>query len=110
MAGTYPYVTSSNAGVGGVVTGLGVGLRIGRCIGVVKAYQTRVGAGPFPTEQADAQETDAGKSHKSSEFSAGAILRRIGKEFGVTTGRPRRCGWLDFVMLRRAVEVNSFTE
>jgi adenylosuccinate synthase len=98
--GTYPYVTSSHPGVGGVLTGLGVGPdAIERIVGVVKAYQTRVGAGPMPTEQ-------------SGEI--GDRLRGTGDqpwdEYGTTTGRPRRCGWLDGVTLRHAVRLNSVTE
>ncbi|NLG34686.1 MAG: adenylosuccinate synthase [Lentisphaerae bacterium] len=87
--GTYPYVTSSNAGSGGASTGSGVPPnRIGRVLGVLKAYTTRVGEGPFPTELNDA---------------AGEELRRAGREFGATTGRPRRCGWFDAVVARHAV-------
>jgi adenylosuccinate synthase len=86
--GTYPYVTSSNATSGGVATGLGVApTRIGGVVGVTKAYTTRVGSGPFPTEMPD---LDA------------QALRERGKEFGAVTGRPRRCGWLDLVVLRFA--------
>lgn len=95
-AGTYPYVTSSNTGLGGVFTGLG-GLRpknIVSILGVVKAYTTRVGAGPFPSEL-------------SNEL--GAKLQSVGKEFGVTTGRPRRCGWLDLKLLKYSAAVNSYT-
>ncbi|KAJ1840739.1 Adenylosuccinate synthase, partial [Coemansia sp. RSA 2703] len=84
--GTYPYVTSSNTGVGGVCTGLGIPPnKIGSVIGVAKAYTTRVGGGPFPTELVD---------------EVGQKLRDVGAEYGVTTGRPRRCGWLDLVVLR----------
>jgi adenylosuccinate synthase len=86
--GTYPYVTSSNATSGGVATGLGVApTRIGGVVGVTKAYTTRVGSGPFPTEMPD---LDA------------QALRERGKEFGAVTGRPRRCGWLDLVVLKFA--------
>jgi adenylosuccinate synthase len=93
--GTYPYVTSSNATSGGVCTGLGIGpSRINRALGIVKAYTTRVGEGPFPTELFD----DVGKS-----------IQKKGAEFGATTGRPRRCGWLDMVALRYAMRVNGFT-
>ena len=93
--GTYPYVTSSSATVGGVCTGVGVGpTRIETVLGVVKAYTTRVGSGPFPTEQ---------------ENEIGAYLQKKGGEFGATTGRPRRCGWLDMVALRHSVRVNGFT-
>jgi len=89
--GTYPYVTSSNTGLGGIATGTGFSpRRIGRVWGVVKAYTTRVGSGPFPTELPGA---------------IGEDLRRRGREFGATTGRPRRCGWLDLVALRHTVRV-----
>lgn len=87
--GTYPYVTSSNASSGGASTGSGVPPnRMDRVVGVLKAYLTRVGEGPFPTELLDA---------------TGEELRRIGREFGATTGRPRRCGWFDVVAARHAV-------
>jgi adenylosuccinate synthase len=93
--GTYPFVTSSNTTVGGAATGTGVGPRaVDYVLGIVKAYTTRVGAGPFPTELAD----DVGKH-----------LGSVGAEFGATTGRPRRCGWFDAVLLRRAVFTNSLT-
>ncbi len=94
--GTYPYVTSSNATAGGACTGSGVGpSRINKVIGVVKAYTTRVGEGPFPTE-----------------FSKGlmGIIRDKGKEFGATTGRPRRCGWFDALIVKQAVMVSGITE
>jgi adenylosuccinate synthase len=94
--GTYPYVTSSNPTAGGVCTGAGFGpTRIDDIIGVAKAYITRVGAGPFPTELFN----DMGK-----------FLLEKGHEFGVTTGRPRRCGWLDLPLLKYAVRVNGLTE
>jgi adenylosuccinate synthase len=87
--GTYPYATSSNTTVGGALTGLGIGPKmIDEVIGVIKAYTTRVGAGPFPTELIDR---------------TGEELRRLGDEYGASTGRPRRCGWLDLVALRHAV-------
>lgn len=93
--GTYPYVTSSNAVAGGACTGLGVGpTKISRVLGVVKAYTTRVGSGPFPTEIKD---------------SLGEELRERGGEYGATTGRPRRCGWLDIVILKHSVRINGFT-
>jgi adenylosuccinate synthase len=93
--GTYPYVTSSNCVAGAVSAGAGVGpTRIDRVLGITKAYSTRVGGGPFPTELVDA---------------LGEKLREAGAEFGATTGRPRRCGWLDAVMLREAATVNGFT-
>jgi adenylosuccinate synthase len=98
--GTYPYVTSSYPTIGGALIGLGVGPQhIERVVGVVKAYQTRVGAGPMPTELAG---------------ELADMLRGTGAqpwdEFGTTTGRPRRCGWLDAVTLRHAVRVNGLTE
>lgn len=87
--GTYPYVTSSNSSSGGAATGSGVPPnRMDRVVGVLKAYTTRVGEGPFPTELLDAN---------------GEELRRVGREFGATTGRPRRCGWFDAVVARHAV-------
>jgi len=93
--GTYPYVTSSNTTVGGASTGTGVGpAHVNHVLGIVKAYTTRVGAGPFPTELFD----DMGRH-----------LAQIGAEFGATTGRPRRCGWFDAVSLQRAVFTNSLT-
>jgi adenylosuccinate synthase len=93
--GTFPYVTSSNTLSSGACSGAGVGPRdIQGVIGIVKAYTTRVGEGPFPTELTDA---------------AGEALRKQGNEFGATTGRPRRCGWFDAVQLRRAVRVNGAT-
>jgi len=93
--GTYPYVTSSNCVAGAVCAGAGVGpTRIDRVLGITKAYTTRVGGGPFPTEL---------------DGEAGEELRRAGEEFGATTGRPRRCGWLDAVMLREAATVNGYT-
>lgn len=93
--GTYPFVTSSNTCVGSVVNGAGFGPRyIDYLLGITKAYTTRVGAGPFPTELHD----DIGQS-----------LAKRGHEFGAVTGRPRRCGWFDAVLLRRAIQVNSLT-
>lgn len=92
--GTYPFVTSSNPVAAFAAIGSGIGLgRIDRCLGVVKAYLTRVGEGPFPTEQTN---------------SVGDYLQDKGHEFGRTTGRPRRCGWLDMVPLRLAARVNGF--
>ena len=91
--GTFPFVTSSNTTAGGAAAGSGLGPRdIGYVLGITKAYTTRVGAGPFPTELHDA---------------VGEQLAAWGNEFGATTGRPRRCGWLDVVGLRRAVRINS---
>jgi adenylosuccinate synthase len=93
--GTYPFVTSSSATSGGACTGGGVGpTRIERVIGICKAYATRVGGGPFPTEM---------------HGEAGEALRQAGAEFGATTGRPRRCGWLDLPALRFAARVNGMT-
>jgi adenylosuccinate synthase len=94
--GTYPFVTSSNPTAGGACSGSGIGpTRITRSIGILKAYTTRVGAGPFPTELFDED---------------GAALRRIGGERGVTTGRDRRCGWFDAVIARYATRVNGLTD
>jgi len=94
--GTYPYVTSSYPTSGGACIGAGVGpTNISRVIGVVKAYTTRVGEGPFPTELNDAN---------------GELLRSRGAEFGTTTGRARRCGWLDAVILRYAARINGLTD
>ncbi|KAL2483123.1 Adenylosuccinate synthetase [Forsythia ovata] len=93
--GTYPFVTSSSPSAGGISTGLGIAPRVvGDLIGVVKAYTTRVGSGPFPTEI-------LGKG--------GDLLRFAGQEFGTTTGRPRRCGWLDIVALRYCCQINGFS-
>lgn len=94
--GTYPYVTSSNSTAGGASTGTGIGpTKIDKVIGIVKAYTTRVGEGPFPTE-----------------FSEDLMdrIRRKGREFGATTGRPRRCGWFDSVIVRHSVMVNGMDE
>ena len=91
--GTYPFATSSNTTTGGALTGLGIGPKmIDEVVGIIKAYTTRVGAGPFPTELID---------------DMGELLRREGDEYGATTGRPRRCGWLDLVALRHTVRVNG---
>jgi adenylosuccinate synthase len=93
--GTYPFVTSSNTIAGAACTGSGIGpTQIDHVIGIVKAYTTRVGNGPFPTELSN----DLGEK-----------LRAMGGEFGATTGRPRRCGWFDSVMVRKAVQVNGLT-
>jgi adenylosuccinate synthase len=93
--GTYPYVTSSHTIAGGACIGLGIGpTAIGKVIGVVKAYATRVGAGPFPSELGDER---------------GERLRRQGGEFGTVTGRPRRCGWFDAVAARYAVQLNGLS-
>ncbi len=94
--GTYPYVTSSNTTAAGACTGLGVAPnKIQKVAGIFKAYTTRVGSGPFPTELFDKD---------------GETLGRVGNEFGATTGRPRRCGWLDLVALKYAVQINGVTE
>lgn len=94
--GTYPFVTSSNTTAAGACTGLGVApSKIGEVYGIFKAYTTRVGSGPFPTELFDED---------------GATMSRVGNEFGATTGRPRRCGWLDLVALKYTVEINGVTQ
>ncbi len=94
--GTYPFVTSSNTITAGVCTGLGVApQRVGRVIGITKAYCTRVGGGPFPTEE---------------DNETGEQLRQEGQEFGSTTGRPRRCGWIDLPQLRYTILLNGVTE
>lgn len=91
--GTYPYVTSSNTTAGGAATGTGMGLReFDYVLGITKAYTTRVGSGPFPTELFD---------------DMGEHLARKGHEFGATTGRPRRCGWFDAISLKRSIDINS---
>ncbi|UGB37053.1 adenylosuccinate synthase [Frateuria soli] len=91
--GTYPYVTSSNTTVGGALAGTGVGAcDIDYVLGICKAYATRVGGGPFPTELNDEM---------------GELLRKKGNEYGASTGRPRRCGWIDLVALKRAVQING---
>ena len=94
--GTFPFVTSSNTISAGVCTGLGVApQKIREVIGVTKAYCTRVGSGPFPTELND---------------TVGEELRKIGSEFGATTGRPRRCGWIDLVALKYTCMINGVTQ
>ncbi|HDT15669.1 MAG TPA: adenylosuccinate synthase [Firmicutes bacterium] len=94
--GTYPYVTSSNPTVGGALTGIGLSYKqIGKVWGITKAYQTRVGNGPFPTEM---------------EKEVQELTRKVGGEFGATTGRPRGCGWLDLVALKYTAELNGFTD
>ena len=93
--GTYPFVTSSNTTAGGVATGTGLGpLYFDYVLGITKAYTTRVGAGPFPTELFD---------------DIGEHIGTVGQEFGATTGRARRCGWFDAAILRRAVVLNSLS-
>lgn len=94
--GTYPYVTSSNTVTAGTCTGLGIApSKIGNVIGIFKAYCTRVGSGPFPTELLD---------------EVGEEIRREGREFGSTTGRPRRCGWIDIPAMKYAIMINGVTE
>jgi adenylosuccinate synthase len=94
--GTYPFVTSSNTTVGGVITGLGVpATKINKVIGIFKAYTTRVGSGPFPTELGGG---------------VGDKMRNLGQEYGATTGRPRRCGWLDLPLLKYSCMINGITE
>ena len=94
--GTYPYVTSSNTTSAGACTGLGIAPnKINKVYGIFKAYTTRVGSGPFPTELFD---------------STGKRMAKIGNEFGATTGRPRRCGWLDLVSLKHSITVNGVTD
>ncbi len=91
--GTYPYVTSSNPSSGGVCTGTGVPpTKINKVLGITKAYTTRVGSGPFPTELNN---------------KIGKYLRNVGKEYGTTTGRPRRCGWLDLVVVKHSIMING---
>jgi len=95
--GTYPYVTSSNPTVGGCLTGLGISAnKMGDVIGVVKAYTTRVGEGPFPTELKDSD-------------GPGNQLRQVGREYGTTTGRPRRCGWFDVAIIKYTNRLNGYT-
>lgn len=94
--GTYPFVTSSNPTIGGALLGSGLNVfDVDRVVGIVKAYTTRVGSGPFPTED---------------EGPDGAFLREKGGEFGATTGRPRRCGWFDLVFLKKSAMINGFSE
>jgi adenylosuccinate synthase len=94
--GTYPFVTSSNPTAGGAAAGAGIGpTRIDRVVGILKAYTTRVGSGPFPTELHDEM---------------GEYLRKTGGEIGVTTGRLRRCGWFDALIARYATRVNGITD
>jgi len=91
--GTYPFVTSSNTTIGGAFSGSGVYVKFDKIIGIMKAYTTRVGEGPFPTEQTN---------------DIGELLRKKGGEYGATTGRPRRCGWLDLNLVKRAIKINGF--
>ena len=104
--GTYPYVTSSSCSSGGAPIGTGVGpMAIGKVIGIMKAYTTRVGGGPFPTEQLFPENGGVG-----AEAEVGELLCSAGHEYGVTTGRKRRCGWLDLVIGKYAVDVNGLTD
>jgi adenylosuccinate synthase len=99
--GTYPFVTSSSATAGGACTGSGIPpMRLDQVIGIVKAYTTRVGEGPFPTELEDTPQDPGMGEH----------LRKVGAEYGTTTGRPRRCGWYDAVIARYAARVNGVTD
>ena len=113
--GTYPYVTSSSTAVGGLCTGLGIPpRRVGKIIGVMKAYTTRVGGGPFPTEQLNVR----GPCHmvndmfmliyNGAEQEVGIHFQEIGREFGTTTGRRRRCGWLDLVVMKHSSQINGY--
>ena len=120
--GIYPYCTSSNTVAGGACTGSGVSpLKINDIIGIAKAYTTRVGTGPFITELGTEEDTEKEKTDerlsekdfefasKGNEYCIGKILRKQGYEYGTTTGRPRRCGWIDLVMLRYSKRVNGLT-
>ena len=104
--GTYPYVTSSSCSAGGAAIGTGVGpLSFNKVIGIMKAYTTRVGGGPFPTEQLFPENGGTGE-----EAEVGELLCSVGHEYGVTTGRKRRCGWFDAVIGKYAVDVNGLTD
>lgn len=118
--GTYPYVSSSNATIGGACTGTGIPpQKIDHVIGIAKAYATRVGRGPFPTElgnealtqqenkDEELTESDFNQANREDTYFQGKILRKQGREYGTTTGRPRRCGWLDTVVLRYAAMING---
>ena len=120
--GTYPYVTSSNSTAGGACTGLGIGpTKIDEIIGLVKAYTTRVGRGPFPTELGTDEQTmseekgapltggDIERANGGDEYSLGKVLRKRGAEYGTTTGRARRTGWFDGVVARYARMINGLT-
>lgn len=121
--GTYPYVTSSNTGIGGVFTGLALNpFKIKEIIGVVKAYTTRVGGGPFPSEQLNVRTSPlpippshpppnplSPPSNTDTPQQNGTTLQTLGHEYGVTTGRPRRCGWLDLVVLKYSHAINHYT-
>ena len=104
--GTYPFVTSSSCCSGGACTGAGVGpLKIDKCVGIMKAYTTRVGGGPFPTELLFEENGGEGQDAKDGE-----LLCSAGHEFGVTTGRKRRCGWFDAVVGRYAADIHGLSE
>jgi len=120
--GTYPFVTSSNPTAGGACTGLGIGpTNISEVIGILKAYTTRVGRGPFPTEQGTDEETmdedlnveltdeDIAKAEAGDSYCVGKVLRKRGAEYGTTTGRARRTGWFDAVIARYAKRINGLT-
>jgi len=120
--GTYPFVTSSNPTAGGACTGLGIGpTKITEVIAIVKAYTTRVGRGPFPTEQGTDEDTmnenidvelteeDIKKANEGDEYSTGLVLRKRGAEYGTTTGRARRTGWFDAVIVNYARRINGLT-
>ena len=120
--GTYPYVTSSNPTAGGACTGLGIGpTKINEVIAIIKAYTTRVGRGPFPTELGTDEQTanenkedsiskgEINKANEGDEYSAGKVLRKSGAEYGTTTGRARRTGWFDGVIGRYSRRINGLT-
>jgi len=120
--GTYPYVTSSNPTAGGACTGLGIGpTKIDSVIAITKAYTTRVGRGPFPTELGTDEQTmneskddeltdvDIKKANKGDEYCLGKVLRKRGAEYGTTTGRARRTGWFDGVIARYSTAINGLT-
>merc|ERR1711981_1509943 len=114
--GTYPFVTSSNCSIGGACTGLGIPpTAIKSVYGVTKAYATRVGTGPFPSQQgldngfgAAIPSPDLDISNASTPEEIGEFLQRNGHEYGTTTKRPRRCGWIDIVALKYAHRINRF--
>ncbi len=120
--GTYPFVTSSNPTAGGACTGLGIGpTKISEVLGIVKAYTTRVGRGPFPTEQGTDEQTmdenqedeltddDIIKANEGDAYLVGKVLRKRGAEYGTTTGRARRTGWFDAVIISYAKRINGLT-
>ena len=112
--GTYPFVTSSSTTVGGVCTGLGIPpKKIGTIIGVMKAYTTRVGGGPFPSEQLNVRAWFHFRNTYPSRIrwrfkDIGVHLQEVGREWGVTTGRRRRCGWLDLVVMKHSCLINGY--